>query len=86
MTTRLVLTRRWARLALLWWSVVLGASQACAQTTAYPTQPLRIVIGYAAGGTTDILARSLAEQLSKILGQSVIVENKAGAAGNLAAA
>ena len=59
-------------------------SQAQAQT--YPTQPIRIVIGYAAGGTTDILARSLAEQLSKILGQSVIVENKAGAAGNLAAA
>jgi tripartite-type tricarboxylate transporter receptor subunit TctC len=45
-----------------------------------------MVIGYAAGGTTDIIARSLAEQLSKTLGQTVIVENKAGAAGNLAAA
>jgi len=52
----------------------------------YPTQPIRVVIGYAAGGTTDILARSLAEQLSKLLGQSVIIENKAGASGNLAAA
>ncbi|MEI6836714.1 MAG: tripartite tricarboxylate transporter substrate binding protein [Alcaligenaceae bacterium] len=88
MIIRLVSARRWARLASLWWSLLLGVSQAVAQTTAqaYPTQPLRIVIGYAAGGTTDILARSLAEQLSKILGQSVIVENKAGAAGNLAAA
>ena len=55
-----------------------------AQTTA--SQPLRIVIGYAAGGTTDILARSLAEQLARILGTSVIIENKAGAAGNIAAA
>lgn len=50
------------------------------------TPPVRIVIGYAAGGTTDILARSLAEQLSRILGTSVIIENKAGAAGNIAAA
>ena len=62
------------------------AAQAVAQPQPYPNQPIRLVIGYAAGGTTDILARSLAEQLSKTLGQSVIVENKAGAAGNLAAA
>lgn len=52
---------------------------------AYPEQPIRLVIGYAAGGTTDILARALAEQLSKSLKQSIIVENKPGAAGNIAA-
>ena len=62
------------------------AAQAVAQPQPYPNQPIRLVIGYAAGGTTDILARSLAEQLSKTLGQPVVVENKAGAAGNLAAA
>ncbi|NDY83437.1 tripartite tricarboxylate transporter substrate binding protein [Orrella sp. NBD-18] len=56
------------------------------QAQQYPTQPIKIVIGYAAGGTTDILARSVGEQLSKILNQTVIIENKAGAAGNLAAA
>ena len=53
---------------------------------AYPDQPIRIVVGYAAGGTTDILARVLGEQLAKELKQSIIVENKPGAAGNIAAA
>ncbi|PLP98478.1 Bug family tripartite tricarboxylate transporter substrate binding protein [Cupriavidus pauculus] len=57
--------------------------QALAQ---YPQQPIRIVVGYAAGGTTDILARSLAEQLAGELKQPVIVDNKPGAAGNSAAA
>jgi tripartite-type tricarboxylate transporter receptor subunit TctC len=53
---------------------------------AYPEQPIRIVVGYAAGGTTDILARALGEQLSKELGVSVVIENKPGAAGSIAAA
>lgn len=71
-------------------SVMMGVLLACSSLTAqaqtYPSQAIKIVIGYAAGGTTDILARSLGEQLSRILGQSVIIENKAGASGNLAAA
>ncbi len=71
-------------LAPIFFVALQANCQAQAQT--YPTQPIRIVIGYAAGGTTDIVARSVAEQLSKILGQSVIIENKAGAAGNIAAA
>lgn len=53
---------------------------------AYPDQPLRIVVGYAAGGTTDILARALGEQLAEELGTSVVIENKPGAAGSIAAA
>ncbi|HTK01961.1 MAG TPA: tripartite tricarboxylate transporter substrate binding protein [Bordetella sp.] len=58
-----------------------------AARAAYPAdQPIKIVIGYAAGGTTDILARALGEQLGRILHQSIIVENKPGAAGNIAAA
>ncbi|CAB3631188.1 Bug family tripartite tricarboxylate transporter substrate binding protein [Achromobacter pestifer] len=72
---------------------VAGLAWACAaapvqaQTQAsYPSQPIRIVVGYAAGGTTDILARALGEQLSKELKQPIIIENKAGAAGNIAAA
>jgi len=73
------------KLLLPFATVLFCAAQVLAQPQPYPNQPIRLVIGYAAGGTTDILARSLAEQLSKTLGQSVIVENKAGAAGNLAA-
>ncbi|CAM4388810.1 Bug family tripartite tricarboxylate transporter substrate binding protein [Bordetella pseudohinzii] len=68
-------------LAALLLTTALPAAQA-----AYPEQPIRIVIGYAPGGTTDILARALAEQLGKTLKQSIIVENKPGAAGNIAAA
>jgi len=84
--SKVVSTRVFARLWFALTSVLFVALSTNVQAQTFPTQPIRIVIGYAAGGTTDILARSLAEQLSKILSQSVIVENKAGAAGNLAAA
>lgn len=69
-----------ATLALF--SVTVGAH---AQQN-FPNQPIRIVVGYAAGGTTDILARSLGEQMGKILGQTIIVDNKPGAASNIGAA
>lgn len=77
------MTRHWKRLSLATVSALTIAGPVVAQ---YPQQPVRIVVGYAAGGTTDILARSLAEQLAGELKQSVIVENKPGAAGNSAAA
>ncbi|MBB5216453.1 Bug family tripartite tricarboxylate transporter substrate binding protein [Parapusillimonas granuli] len=64
-------------------ATMMGAAPAYA---AYPDQPLRIVVGYAAGGTTDILARALGEQLAEELGTSVVIENKPGAAGSIAAA
>lgn len=53
---------------------------------AYPEQPIKIVVGYSAGGTTDMLARTLAKRLTEELGQNVVVENKPGAAGSLGAA
>ncbi|RTZ43203.1 tripartite tricarboxylate transporter substrate binding protein [Candidimonas sp. SYP-B2681] len=62
------------------------ATMASPALAAFPEQPIRIVVGYAAGGTTDILARALGEQLSKELGVSVVIENKPGAAGSIAAA
>jgi tripartite-type tricarboxylate transporter receptor subunit TctC len=51
---------------------------------AYPTKPIRLVVGFAAGGSTDIPARYIADKLGALLGQRVVVENKPAAAGMLA--
>ena len=52
---------------------------------AWPTKPVRILVGFPGGSTPDMAARTLAEPLSKVLGQPVIIENKPGASGNIAA-
>jgi tripartite-type tricarboxylate transporter receptor subunit TctC len=61
---------------------VFSAGQAAAQSD-YPNRPIRIVVPYAAGGSADFLGRVLAAELPKVLGQSVFVENRAGASGNV---
>ncbi len=61
-----------------------AAASLAAPVRAQRAQPLRIVIGFAPGGSTDAMARLLADELRVVLGQTVIVENKAGASGRLA--
>jgi tripartite-type tricarboxylate transporter receptor subunit TctC len=64
----------------------LGPSLASAQSQDYPTRPIRIIVGFAAGGAPDALARIVAEKLNQLWGQAVTVENRVGAQGNTALA
>ena len=75
--------KRWMALAA---GVSLAAVSTLAVAQAWPAKPIKYVVPFAAGGTTDILARTISEKLSVALGQPVIVENKPGAGGGLGAA
>jgi tripartite-type tricarboxylate transporter receptor subunit TctC len=73
------------RRTLLGSSLALGLTSPAWSKNAWPERPIRIVVPYAPGGSSDIIARAISQPLSEALGQSVIVENKAGANGNLGA-
>src|SRR5262249_20441915 len=72
-------------LALACASAALPAAPHIAHGQSYPSRPIRIVIGYPAGGSTDLIARIVGQWMSERLGQPIIIENKPGAGTNLAA-
>lgn len=63
----------------------LPGAGALAQTAAYPSKPIKLILPYPAGGSTDIPARIIMERVSQILGQPVVVDNRAGAGGRIGA-
>jgi len=65
-------------------AVALPAFSRIARAQIYPVRPVRIIVGFSAGGTTDIIARLIAQWLSERLGQQFIIENRPGASANLA--
>jgi tripartite-type tricarboxylate transporter receptor subunit TctC len=66
-------------------ALLAAGSMVAAQGTSWPSKPVRLLVGFPAGSSPDLTARSLAEPLAKALGQAVVVENRVGAGGNIAA-
>jgi tripartite-type tricarboxylate transporter receptor subunit TctC len=65
-------------------AATLSATSRVVNAQAYPTRPVRIIVGFAAGGGVDIMARLIGQSLSERLGQQFIIENRTGAGGNIA--
>jgi tripartite-type tricarboxylate transporter receptor subunit TctC len=75
--------RRFLRLAV--GAAAMPAMSRIARADTYPSHPVRLVVGFAAGSTTDILARLMGQWLSQRLGQQFVIENRPGAGGNIGA-
>ncbi|SNS49204.1 Tripartite-type tricarboxylate transporter, receptor component TctC [Noviherbaspirillum humi] len=88
MTPRLMARRRFlhsgaAACGALLGGLFLAAADAAAQSSDYPSKPIRFVVPYAPGGTTDLVARTVGQKVGEKLGKPVVIENRPGAGGNI---
>ena len=81
MKRRLRMTRRTALIAAA--ALACSASQVTWAQTDYPSKPVRVIVAFTAGGTTDIIARAVGQKLSERLKQSFVIDNKPGGGGNI---
>lgn len=81
--TMISLSRRWIGLVVASIAAVVAIGTGPLTAQSYPTKPIIIIVPFPPGGTTDVTARIIAADMSKTLGQPIIVENKAGANGNI---
>jgi tripartite-type tricarboxylate transporter receptor subunit TctC len=80
------MTRIWIRLLMAAaLGVVCGASSAQQASSGYPNKPIRLIVPFAPGGGNDTIARTVGDRLSPLLGQQIVVENRAGAGGTIGA-
>ena len=66
--------------------LALSAAQQARADTAYPTKPIRVIVPFSAGSTTDIIARAIADKMGQSLGQTLVIDNRGGASGTIGAA
>ena len=76
---------KYLRRAVLIFAVAIGLAPALVHGQEYPGKPVRIIVGFAPGGSVDLVARVLAQKLPELWGQPVVVENRPGAGGTIAA-
>ncbi|MBQ0130598.1 MAG: tripartite tricarboxylate transporter substrate binding protein, partial [Comamonas sp.] len=72
------------RVAQLGMGILAASALTAFAQTSYPSKPVRIVVGFSAGGTTDVVARIMAKELTERLGQTFMIENRPGGGSNIA--
>src|SRR3979490_2695588 len=77
-----IMDSRWIVLAAV---AVAGLSPDTASAQTHPVRPIRMVVGFSAGGPADVMARLIGQRMAVTLGQAIVVENRAGAGGTIAA-
>ena len=64
-------------------AVLLLCAAACSEESAYPSRPVRLIVPFPAGGSSDLIARTVSERAARALGHQIVIDNRPGAGGNI---